>query len=202
MQLLPGVQRGVEGSSGMHVRGSTPDQNLMILDEATVYNANHLFGFFSVFNADAIRSIELFKGGFPAEFGGRLASVLKINTRNGNKQKFKGKINVGFISSSILLEGPLKKEKTSFIFDARRTYADLLVRPFLNEDTQPISGYFFHDMNFKIHHEFSHKDRIFLSSYVGQDTFFTEDRRTSNKQTQRLAWNNITTNIAMESPIQ
>ncbi|PKV51798.1 TonB-dependent receptor-like protein [Aquimarina sp. MAR_2010_214] len=134
LQLLPGVQSGGEGSAGFYVRGGTPDQNLIILDEATVYNSNHLFGIFSIFNGDAIKSVEIFKGGFPARFGGRLSSVVKIDTKNGNKEKFTGKANISLISSSLVLEGPIIKGKTSFVISGRRTYADLLLLPFMSKE--------------------------------------------------------------------
>ncbi len=164
LQLLPGIQGGSEGSSGFFVRGGTPDQNLIILDDATVYNSNHLFGFFSVFNGDAIKSVEAFKGGFPARFGGRLSSVIKIDMKDGNKERLSGKINVGLISSSALLEGPINKGKTSFIVSGRRTYADVLAQPFLNEEDGK-GGYYFADLNFKIHHIFSPKDKLYWSNY-------------------------------------
>jgi len=195
LQLLPGVQAGTEGGSGMHVRGGTPDQNLIILDEATLYNTNHFFGFFSVLNGDAIKSTELFKGGFPAEFGGRLSSFLRVDTKNGNKQKFSGKINIGLISSSLLLEGPIKKNKTSFIFNARRTYADLLINPFLDPNEQEAGVPFFYDLNFKVHHVFSDRDKLFLSNYLGKDDFTTQDKREGNQSNQSLAYNNITSTL-------
>ena len=135
LQLLPGIQAGSEGSSGFFVRGGTPDQNLIVLDDAVVYNSNHLFGFFSVFNGDAIKSVEAFKGGFPARFGGRLSSVIKIDMKDGNKERLSGKFNIGLISSSVLLEGPINKGKTSFIVSGRRTYADVLARPFIKAQT-------------------------------------------------------------------
>ena len=122
IQLMPGVQKGSEGSSGLYVRGGGADQNLIILDDATVYNAYHLFGFFSLFNGDAVKSIQLTKGGFPARYGGRLSSVLDINLKDGNRQKYTGEAGIGIISSRLMLEGPIIKDKASFVVSGRRTY--------------------------------------------------------------------------------
>jgi len=127
IQLMPGVQTGGEGQSGIYVRGGGPDQNLMILDEAIVYNASHLFGFFSVFNGDALKSVELVKGGFPARYGGRLSSVVDLTMKEGNNQRYTGEIGVGTIASRFTLEGPIQKGKSSFMISGRRTYLDLLI---------------------------------------------------------------------------
>lgn len=170
LQLMPGVQSGSEGSSGMYVRGGGPDQNLIILDDATVYNASHLFGFFSVFNGDALKSIELIKGGFPARYGGRLSSVLDITMKDGNKRNYTGEVGVGLISSRAVIEGPIKKDTSSFLISGRRTYADLLARPLMPDDEK--IGYHFHDFNAKVNYSFSRKDKIYLSGYFGQDKFF------------------------------
>ncbi|MCF8219749.1 MAG: TonB-dependent receptor [Bacteroidales bacterium] len=172
LQLMPGVQSGSEGSSGMYVRGGGPDQNLIILDDATVYNASHLFGFFSVFNGDALKSIELIKGGFPARYGGRLSSVLDITMKDGNKRNYTGEVGVGLISSRAVIEGPIKKDTSSFLISGRRTYADLLARPFMPKDEK--IGYHFHDFNAKLNYSFSRKDKIYLSGYFGQDKFFAK----------------------------
>lgn len=194
LQLLPGIQGGSEGSSGFFVRGGTPDQNLIILDDAVVYNSNHLFGFFSVFNGDAIKSVEAFKGGFPARFGGRLSSVIKIDMKDGNKEKLSGKINIGLISSSLLLEGPINKGKTSFILSGRRTYVDVLAQPFLNEE-EGKGGYYFADLNFKIHHIFSPKDKLYWSNYYGRDKFYSSYDDEFSKGKTRLGWGNITSTL-------
>lgn len=194
LQLLPGIQGGSEGSSGFFVRGGTPDQNLIILDDATVYNSNHLFGFFSVFNGDAIKSVEAFKGGFPARFGGRLSSVIKIDMKDGNKERLSGKINVGLISSSALLEGPINKGKTSFIVSGRRTYADVLAQPFLNAEDGK-GGYYFADLNFKIHHIFSPKDKLYWSNYYGKDKFYSTYNDDFSTDKTRLGWGNITSTL-------
>ena len=144
LQLMPGVQSGSEGQSGLYVRGGGPDQNLIILDGATVYNAQHLFGFFSLFNGDALRSVELIKGGFPAEYGGRLSSVIDMNMKDGNKQKYTGELGIGVISSKGLLEGPFAKGKGSFIVSGRRTYLDALAQPIiLAANNGNTAGYFF-----------------------------------------------------------
>lgn len=170
IQLLPGVQKGSEGNSGLYVRGGGPDQNLIILDDAIVYNAFHLFGFFSLFNGDALRSIELTKGGFPARYGGRLSSVLDMSMKEGNKESYHGDIGIGIVSSRATFEGPIKKKKSSFLVSGRRTYIDALYRPFLPSGYD--GGYYFYDLNAKVNYEFSEKDRIFVSSYFGRDRFF------------------------------
>ncbi len=178
IQLLPGIQGGNEGTSGIYVRGGGPDQNLILIDGVPVYNASHLFGFFSVFNADAINNVSVTKGGFPARYGGRLSSVVDISMKEGNNQKITGKGTIGLISSKFTIEGPIKNENTSFIFSARRTYIDLLTRPLIKASTdgEVIAGYFFEDLNAKINHRFSNKDRLYLSFYGGKDKFYSRDR--------------------------
>jgi len=168
IQLLPGVQSS-EGSSGFYVRGGGPDQNLILLDGVPVYNASHIGGLFSVFNADAIKNVRLTKGGFPARFGGRLSSVLEIDMREGNMKEFKGDATFGLISSKLTLEGPIIKDKTSFIVAGRRTYADLLAGPFMPSGTD--LTLYFYDLNAKINHKISKNDRIYLSAYMGNDAF-------------------------------
>lgn len=176
IQLLPGVQSGTEGLSGIYVRGGSPDQNLILLDGVPVYNVNHLFGFFSVFNADAIQNVSLIKGGFPARYGGRLSSVLDIKMKEGNMKEFKGEGSIGLISSRLTLEGPIIKDKTSFLISGRRTYIDILTWPIqkaysksMGDDFDEIAGYFFHDINAKVNHKFSPKSRLYLSVYTGLD---------------------------------
>jgi len=172
IQLLPGVQSAGEGNTGFYVRGGGPDQNLILLDDAVVYNASHLFGFFSVFNADAVKDINLIKGGIPAEYGGRLASVLEVNMNEGNNKTFKGEGGIGLIASRLTLEGPIKKDKSSFLVSGRRTYIDVLAQPFIsNESALNGSGYYFYDLNAKVNYRFSDKDRISLSGYFGKDVF-------------------------------
>jgi hypothetical protein len=173
MQLLPGVSSVSEGGQGFYVRGGGPDQNLVLLDEGVVYNAAHLFGFFSVFNVDAVKSVNLIKGGIPANFGGRLSSVLEVNMNEGNYKKFKVKGGIGAIASRLTVEGPLKKDRGSFIISGRRTYIDLIMKAAI-PDSSPFagSGYYFYDMNLKLNYRISEKDRIFLSGYYGKDLFF------------------------------
>jgi outer membrane receptor for ferrienterochelin and colicin len=174
IQLLPGVQSGSEGASGIYVRGGGPDQNLILLDGVPVYNASHLFGFFSVFNADAINSVQLVKGGFPAHYGGRLSSVIDIRMKEGNMKEFHGEGSVGLISAKMMLEGPIIKDKTSFAISARRTYIDLLSRPFINQasDNTGFGGYYFYDVNMKVNHKFSDRSRLYASAYLGNDKFY------------------------------
>ncbi|NQY68754.1 MAG: TonB-dependent receptor plug domain-containing protein [Flavobacteriales bacterium] len=177
IQLLPGVQTGSEGTSGIYVRGGGADQNLILLDGVPIYNASHLFGFFSVFNADAINSVKLIKGGFPARYGGRLSSVIDIKMKEGNMKEVHGKGSIGLISSKFTIEGPIKKEKTSFIISARRTYIDILARPIINLSTDgSTGGYFFYDLNTKVNHKFSDKDRLYISAYLGNDKGYGRDK--------------------------
>jgi len=176
LQLLPGVQGGNEGTTGLYVRGGGADQNLMLLDDVPLYNVSHLFGFFSTFNADAIKHITLIKGGFPAQYGGRLSSVLDIRTKEGNLYKFSGKGSLGIVAANATLEGPLQKGKSSFIISARRTFLDLFTRPFTavqrrNEGGGGSLGYFFYDLNAKANYIFSPNDRLILSVYAGKDRF-------------------------------
>ncbi len=176
IQLLPGVQSGTEGSSGIYVRGGGPDQNLILLDGVPIYNATHLFGFFSIFNTDAINSVKLIKGGFPAEYGGRLSSVIDMRMKEGNSKKIHGEGGIGLIASRLTLEGPIFKDKTSFMVSGRRTYIDVLTRPIIRNTQDGIDGgYFFYDVNAKVNHKFSDRSRLFLSGYFGNDKFFARD---------------------------
>ena len=205
LQLMPGVQSGGEGTSGLYVRGGGPDQNLILLDGVPVYNASHLFGFFSVFNADAINNVELMKGGFPARYGGRTSSVVDINMKEGNAKEFHGEGAIGFISAKLTLEGPIWKDKTSFIVSARRTYVDLFMQPIINSlsedsDNKVSTNYYFYDLTAKINHRFSNKDRIYLSAYMGTDNFFLEDdyqdsygyNGYASNSKSRINWGNLT----------
>ena len=194
IQLLPGVKNAGEGNTGFYVRGGGPDQNLILLDEAVVYNAAHLFGFFSVFNSDALKNVELIKGGMPANYGGRLASVLDISMKEGNSKKFQVDGGIGIISSRLTIQGPIKKDTASFIISGRRTYADILAKPFVN-DTSPAkgSGYYFYDLNAKINYRLSDKDRIFLSGYFGRDVFMFKNN--DNGFSAGIEWGNATTSL-------
>jgi hypothetical protein len=190
LQLLPGIQSGNEANSGLYVRGGGPGQNLMILDDATIYNANHLFGFFSVFNGDALKNVELYKGGFPARFGGRLSSVIKMDMKEGHKQEYHGKASLGLLSSSAVLEGPILKEKASFLLAARRTYADLLIRPFMSSNSKP--HFYFYDFNGKLNAELGDRDRLYVSGYSGQDAFGMEEGNGRSSYHSGLEWGNAT----------
>lgn len=190
IQLLPGVQKGGEGNSGIYVRGGGPDQNLIILDDAIVYNAFHLFGFFSLFNGDALKSVELTKGGFPARFGGRLSSVVEMNMKEGNKEKLKGEAGIGIIASRLLLEGPIIKGKSSFLVSARRTYFDVLTRPFMPETDK--GGYYFYDFNAKANYEINSKNKLFLSGYFGRDNFYFSSKYQDAVDKGGLKWGNVT----------
>jgi hypothetical protein len=205
LQLMPGVQSGTEGTSGIYVRGGGPDQNLILLDGVPIYNADHLFGFFSVFNPDAISNVTLIKGGFPAHYGGRLSSVIDIRLKEGNMKEFKGSGSIGLISSRLMLEGPIITDKTSFMFSGRRTYADILARPLIrliNNQTgnKGTAGYYFYDANLKINHKFSNKDRIYLSAYSGRDKlmvrneydYLQDDTLRTDKSDYGLYWGNLT----------
>jgi outer membrane receptor for ferrienterochelin and colicin len=195
----------------MYVRGGGTDQNLFLLDGVPVYNASHLFGFMSVFNPDAVKSVQLYKGGFPARYGERLSSVVDIRMKEGNEKEFHGNFAIGVISSKLSLEGPIIKDRTSFIISARRTYYDILAQPFimaLNDDrnSKTTGGYYFYDLNGKINHKFSEKSRLYLSSYLGRDRAFTRNRsrpdyydenqdRYEFRDSYGLGWGNIITSL-------
>ncbi|HIO49900.1 TPA: TonB-dependent receptor, partial [Candidatus Poribacteria bacterium] len=197
IQMLPGVQSAGEGNSGFYVRGGGPDQNLILLDEAVIYNVSHLFGFFSVFNADAVKSIELIKGGMPANYGGRLASVLNVTMKDGNNKKWQVEGGLGVISSKLTIQGPIKKNVSSIILSGRRTYYDLFL-PLIAKNNENFkafegSGYYFYDLNTKINYKISDKDRIFLSGYFGRDVF-TYKQAQSNFTVQ-VPWGNATMSL-------
>ncbi|RMG86707.1 MAG: TonB-dependent receptor, partial [Bacteroidetes bacterium] len=203
VQLLPGVGKGGEGGTGMFVRGGDADQNLVLLDEATVYNIGHLFGFFSVFNPDAIKDLSMVKGGFPANYGGRLSSVLDIRMKEGNNREFHGEGGIGLLSSRLTVEAPIIKDRMSFLVSGRRTYIDQLMK-----SLGAFLPYYFYDLNVKINYRLSDKDRIFLSGYFGDDVLKfdetiseTDSTGTENFDlnfgfslgnfTQTLRWNHI-----------
>lgn len=203
IQLLPGVQSGGEGQSGFYVRGGSQDQNLILLDGSPVYNASHLFGFFSVFNVDAIKDVKLIKGGFPARYGGRLSSVLDISMKEGNNQKFRGAGTIGLIASKFTLEGPIVKDKAAFIVSARRTYIDILARPIIKHSFKDSGGsgkfgYYFYDLNAKVNWKISKRDRIFLSMYSGDDKFYAGIKESAGNGTRKnhldlgFGWGNLT----------
>jgi hypothetical protein len=199
VQLLPGVRNAGEGSSGIYVRGGGPDQNLIMLDDAVVYNTGHLFGFFSIFNADAIKNVTLIKGGMPAQYGGRLSSVLDVSMKEGNNQKYQFEGGIGLIASRFSIQGPIVKDKASFIVSARRTYVDALAKGFVKKGSQFYgSGYYFYDLNTKINYKFNEKDRLYLSGYFGRDVFdFRNGKQSLNinipwgNATGTLRWNHV-----------
>lgn len=201
LQLMPGVQKGSEGQTGIYVRGGGPDQNLIILDEATVYNANHLFGFFSVFNGDALKSVELTKGGFPARYGGRLSSVIELNMKDGNREKLHGEGGIGLIASRLTLEGPFTKNKRgSFLLSGRRTYLDVIAAPIIASESngRTKAGYYFYDFNAKANYDFGPKNKVYLSGYFGRDRFYAQENEAGSdvgigwgNATGTLRWNHL-----------
>lgn len=211
LQLLPGVQAGGEGQNGLYVRGGSPDQNLILLDGVPVYNVSHIGGFFSVFNGDAIRNVTLTKGGFPARYGGRLSSIIEIDMKEGNMKEFHGEGGIGLIASRLTLEGPIAKDKASFMVSARRTYIDALLNPIIkasassnqnanaNSTTSVSPRLYFYDLNAKINWRLNHNHRLYLSAYTGADVFgfgFTQtstDGKNINKTNGGTDWGNITT---------
>ena len=199
IQFLPGVRNAGEGSAGIYVRGGGPDQNLILLDDAPVYNTGHLFGFFSIFNADAIKNVTLIKGGMPAQYGGRLSSVLDVSMKEGNNQKFQVDGGIGVIASRLSIQGPIKKNKSSFIISGRRTYIDALTKPFIKSTSEfKGTGYYFYDLNAKVNYIFSDKDRVYLSGYFGRDVFDFANGKQNLKinipwgnATGTLRWNHV-----------
>ena len=199
LQLMPGIRNAGEGNSGLYVRGGGPDQNLILLDDAVVYNPGHLFGFFSVFNGDALKNVSLIKGGMPAQYGGRVSSVLDIAMKEGNMQKTQVEGGIGTVASRLSIQGPIQKEKSSFMISGRRTYVDVLAKPFVSKESSFYgSGYYFYDLNAKFNYRFSSKDRLYLSSYLGRDVFdFRNKGRSLNinipwgNATASLRWNHV-----------
>jgi len=191
LQLYPGVSNAGEGNSGLYVRGGGPDQNLILLDDAVVYNSGHLFGFFSIFNGDAIKNTTLIKGSMPAQYGGRISSVLDISMKEGNLDKYQVEGGIGSIASRFSVQGPIKKEKASFMLSGRRTYIDALVKPLIKKGSQFYgSGYYFYDFNAKFNYRFSSKDRLYLSGYFGRDRFdFVNNKRQFDVE---VPWGNST----------
>ncbi|MFZ6050723.1 TonB-dependent receptor [Halocola ammonii] len=192
IQLLPGVQTVGEGGSGFYVRGGAVDQNLILLDEATVYNASHLLGFFSVFNSDAIKDVQLYKGGIPARYGGRLSSVLDIRMKEGNAKEFTGSGGIGTVASRLTLQGPIKKDKGAFLISGRRTYVDLFLKLSPEQALQD-SRLYFYDFNAKANYKLSENDRLFASGYFGRDVFGFSDLFSFawGNTTGTLRWNHI-----------
>ncbi len=191
IQLLPGVQPTSEGSTGYSVRGGSADQNLILLDEATVYNASHLMGFFSVFNNDAVKNVTLYKGDIPAAYGGRLSSLLDVQMKDGNMRKIAVSGSIGTISSKLTVEGPLIKDKTTFLVAGRRTYADLFL-PFSSDKSVRDNKLYFYDLNFKLSHTIDQKNRLYLSGYLGRDIFKNNFSLIGfGNTTASLRWNHL-----------
>ena len=192
IQLMPGVQSGGEGSANFYVRGGAGDQNLILLDEATVYNASHLLGFFSTFNSDAIKDVQLYKGGIPAQFGGRASSVLDITMLDGNQKGFHAEGGVGLIASRLKLEGPLVKNKGSFMLSGRRTYADMFLKLSKDKDVNQ-SKLYFYDLNAKFNYRFNEKNILYVSGYFGKDDLGYSDLFNFDwgNATATLRWNHI-----------
>lgn len=192
IQLLPGIKSAGDGNSGFYVRGGAADQNLILLDEAPVYNASHLFGFFSTFNSDAIKDVTVYKGGMPAQYGGRLSSVLDIKMNDGNNQDYNVSGGIGLISSKVNIEGPLQKDKSSFLVSARRTYVDLFLR-LSNDSSIKNNSLYFYDLNAKLNYQLSKRDRIFASGYFGADNLVVGNNfgLKWGNGTGTLRWNHI-----------
>ena len=192
LQLLPGVNSVGEGATGFNVRGGSIDQNLILLDEAPVYNSSHLFGFFSVFNPDAVKDVKLYKGGIPSRYGGRLSSILDVRMKEGNKKKLNINGGVGFIFSRLSVEAPIIKDKSSLIVAARRSYIDVLAKPFLSESLNG-SELNFYDLTLKTNYDINDKNRLFISGYFGRDNFGFGDQAGFNwgNKTGTIRWNHL-----------
>ncbi len=202
IQLLPGVQSGTEGSAGLYVRGGGPDENLLLLDGVPIYNVNHMMGFFSVFNADAIKNVTLYKGSFPARFGSRISSILDVRMKDGNDREYHGSASLGLLSAKFQVEGPIIKGKTTFNVSARRTYYDILSQPLIayyqrhwGDGERGTGGYYFYDVNAKLTHTFSNRDKLYVSYYMGDDRVYarikTSDELYSNQLKLGWNWGNI-----------
>ena len=203
LQMMPGVKQGTEGTSALLVRGGTPDQNLILLDGAPLYNPMHLLGVFSTFNTSVLKDVTLYKGAFPARYGGRLSSVIDISTKDGDMHQLHGDFSVGLLSTQLTLEGPLQKGKTSFVLSGRRSYPDLIAGPIAKNapDGPDKFRLFFYDLNAKIHHQFSDKDKLYASFYMGRDQIRLLERYTNtsdppvdnyNISDMDMRWGNIT----------
>ncbi len=201
LALTPGVNTGTDGQSGIYVRGGTVDQNLVLLDGATVYNNNHLFGMFSVFNPEAIQSVELIKGGFPARYGGRLSSVVNVSMKEGNHEKVKSSLSLGPLNSQFTIDGPLNKGKSSFMISTRGAYTALIGLPWYYYYTQPgmnietYANYYLYDINVKFNHAFSDTRKLFVSMYGGQDVIYVLQNRQFENNRLQFGWGNKTGSI-------
>ncbi|MHB9140712.1 MAG: TonB-dependent receptor, partial [Paludibacter sp.] len=196
LQFLPGIQQGKEGTTGFFVRGGNSDQNLVQLDEATIYNPNHIFGLFSTFNVNALKSVTLIKGGFPAKYGGRLSSILDISMKDGDKENFHVEGGIGLLSSNLTIQGPLVKGKSSFIVSGRRSYIDLLTKPFMPGGINGVN-YYLYDFNAKLNYELGKNDHLFLGYFTGKDNAVYTGTNSLNfnidfgNTTSTVRWNHI-----------
>lgn len=197
IQLLPGVQGGIAGTSGLYVRGGSPDQNLYLLDGIPLYSVDHTLGFISVFTPEAIKKVDLYKSSFPARFGGRLSSVIDIRTNDGDMQHYHGGFTIGLLTSRMHLEGPIQKDRTSFIISARRSYFDLILTPFLDKEAK--GGYYLYDINAKLNHKLNDHNRLFLSFYNGKDMLMFKNTYDysdyTEKEKQNIYWGSTLGNI-------
>lgn len=205
LSYSPGVSTGVEGSTGLYVRGGTPDQNLILLDGATVYNASHLFGFMSVFNSDALKNINLLKGNFPAKYGGRLSSVIDIAMKEGNNQEKNTELAIGLISSRLLTEGPIKKGKSSYMIAGRTAYLGLFALPlyflYNSGKSDYYSNYLMYDWNAKVNFTLPNHGRLFFSTYLGNDNYISNFKDAENKHQEKLKWGNKTLSTRYHQPV-
>lgn len=200
LTMTPGISPGQEGTSGINVRGSSPDQNLILLDEAPMYNTSHAFGYLSVFNPDAIKNIDVYKGGFPSRFGGRLASVLDITMKEGNNQEKKGELSLGILSSRFLKEGPIKKDKSSYLVAGRLMNTLLLqlpthIKTATGADVDGVPSLWFYDFNAKFNHKFDNNSQLFFSFYSNYDYYKNVTQRYGNSNTSTLNWGNVTASL-------
>lgn len=208
MQLLPGIQFGQEGTSGLYIRGGSPDQNLILLDDVPMYNVSHLYGFFSIFNTDAVKSADIYKAGFPAKYGGRLSSVIDIHTKEGNMKKWQGNANIGVLSAGGFLEGPIIKDKASIFVSFRRSLLDVWTLPFSKakadgQDANGYWGYYFYDLTSKLNYIKNDKNRFYWSFYTGKDKNILSSKTINNndsiqftqKSQNYSGWGNLTTSL-------
>jgi hypothetical protein len=201
LQIFPGIKQGREGSAGLYVRGGTPDQNLILLDGAPIYNINHFFGYLSVFNSDAIKNINVHKSSIPVEFEGRLSSVIDISMKEGNEKTTKKVFSLSPLSGSFLVEGPIIKNKTSYILSGRRTWLDGLYY-LMKEAGSSDKGYNFYDLSAKIHHRINDKNDIYLSFYSGRDKFFDKfDTKDGVSSVYSFNWGNLTSLLRWSSEL-
>lgn len=204
LSYAPGVSTGVEGSTGLYVRGGSPDQNLILLDGATVYNVSHLFGFMSVFNSSSLNNVKLIKGGFSAKYGGRLSSIIDISMKEGNNQEKHSEFSIGLISSSLLKEGPIKKGKSSYMIAGRTAYLGLLAGPlylrYKNGKSNFYSNYLMYDFNAKVNFQLSNQGRLFISTYLGNDGNISYSKDGETKFKSKLSWGNKTLNLRYHQP--